>query len=291
MKQNYKHIDPDSNPGDMPESFFQRVDIQFAKTREEAWAELEQKLNEAPVPKISNFKFQKTFFAIAASIILLAGIFSLFRFYTTSVYCPAGEHLSVALPDGSTVKLNAESRISYKKFWWNFARQVEFEGEAYFEVQKGKEFEVISRLGTTEVLGTSFNIYSRGDEYNVTCITGKVKVTSGTASEAVLSPEYEARVDASGNIVVVKESKAGESHSWVNNMFHFTARPLPLVLDEIGRQFKITFTTKVNLDYSYTGYFSKDRTPEDILNLVCKPFGLTFARISGNEYEIYQNPD
>jgi ferric-dicitrate binding protein FerR (iron transport regulator) len=291
MKHGYKHIDPDSNPGNMPDSFFQRVEVPFAKSREDAWAELEKKLNEAPPPRISNFKFQKTFYAVAASIILLAGIFSLLRFYSTSVYCPAGEHLTVALPDGSAVKLNADSKISYKTFWWRFARQVEFDGEAYFEVQKGKKFEVKSRLGTTEVLGTSFNIYSRGDEYNVTCITGKVKVTSGSAAEAVLSPEYEARVDASGNIVVVKETKAGENQSWVNNMFHFTARPLPMVLNEIGRQFNISITSKVNLDYSYTGYFSKDRTAEEVLDFVCKPFGLTFARISENEYEIYQNPD
>jgi transmembrane sensor len=289
MKHDYPHIEPDTNLPNTPEGFFQRVEPPFSKNREEVWAELDKKLNQTPSPRLPNFHFQKTYLAIAASVILLAGIFSVLRFYSTTVYCPAGQHLSHNLPDGSVIELNADSRIAYKPFWWRFARNIEFEGEAYFEVQKGKSFKVHSSLGTTEVLGTSFNIYSRGNEYNVTCITGKVRVISSTSEEAVLNPEYQARIDSEGNITLSKELMPGENHSWINNMFHFTARPLPLVLDEIGRQFNITVKCSVNLDYSYTGYFSKDRRPEEVLDFVCKPFGLTFARISENEFEIYQN--
>ena len=291
MKNDYRYIDPLSNPGNEQEGFFQRVEIPFAKNKDEVWAGLANHLSEDPSPQISTFKFHRLTLALAASIILLAGIFSLLRFYTTTIHNPAGHHLAHTLPDGSTVTLNAESRISYKTFWWRYAREVHFEGEAYFNVEKGKKFQVNSLQGKTEVLGTSFNIYSRGNEYNVTCYTGQVKVTSSSAKEVIISPDYEARIDSDGNITVLKEMISGVNNSWINDMFHFTGRPLPMVFSEIGRQYNIRITSKVNLDYSYTGYFSRERTPEEVLDFVCKPFGLTFARISGNEYEIYQNPD
>jgi ferric-dicitrate binding protein FerR (iron transport regulator) len=287
MKNSYDHIDPNINPGNPPDGFFERMGIPYAVSKEDAWAALEEKLTGTPSPRISIFKSHKTLLASAATILLLAGIFSVLFFYTNSVYCPAGQHLSQSLPDGSVIKLNADSKISYKPLWWSFARQVNFEGEGFFEVQKGKKFVVISELGSTAVLGTSFNIFSRGEEYSVTCFTGKVRVTSKTSAETVLTPQYQAIVNVDGNITVLKEQEAGVNASWVNNMFHFTARPLPLVFDEISRQYNITVSSKVNLDYSYSGYFSKERPVEDVLALVCKPFGLTFTKISGTEYEIH----
>jgi transmembrane sensor len=287
MKNSYDHIGPDPYPGNPPEGFFERMEIPHTISKEEAWAAIEQKLSGTPSPRISTFKFQRFLYASAAAVILLAGIFSLLYFHTTSIYCPAGQHLSQSLPDGSVITLNADSKISYKPLWWSFARQVKFEGEGFFDVRKGKKFEVSSERGSTTVLGTSFNIYSRGNEYNVTCITGKVKVTSITSAETVLTPQYEASVNEDGNITMLKEQEAGVNSSWVNNMFHFTARPLPLVFDEISRQFNITVTSRANLDYSYSGYFSKERPVDEVLDLVCKPFGLTFTKISETEYEIH----
>jgi ferric-dicitrate binding protein FerR (iron transport regulator) len=291
MKHIDTHIDPEPDNRNSQQEFFRRMDIPYTKNREEVWSDLEKKITTSPSPRIMNFYFRNLSLAAAAAIILLAGIFSILRFYTTTVYSPAGQHLSHVLPDGSIVKLNAESEITYKSLWWRFVREVKFEGEAYFEVEKGNKFSVASSMGTTEVLGTSFNIYSRGEEYNVTCITGQVKVISTTLQEVILSPEYEARVSTDGNIIITKEMASGMSHSWISNMFHFASRPLPMVLNEISRQYNITIKSDMILDYSYTGYFSKERTAEEVLDFVCKPFGLTFARIAENEYEIYQSPD
>ena len=286
MKHIYEHIDH-RNPGN-PEEFFQGVEIPFTRSREEAWAALEEKLTEKPSGQMIKFRSRRLIFAVAATIALLAGIVSFLKFYTSSVYCPAGQHLSYELPDGSKIELNADSKIAYQPFWWKYSREVRFEGEGYFEVEKGKMFTVISETGSTEVLGTSFNIYSRDQEYKVTCLTGKVKVTSFSLAEVVLTPEYTAQVNASGDIIMTKEMKAADSHAWINNMFSFTSRPLDLVLSEISRQYNIRITLKSPVDYFYTGFFTKNRPVEETLTLVCAPFGLTFARISENEFEISQ---
>jgi ferric-dicitrate binding protein FerR (iron transport regulator) len=187
------------------------------------------------------------------------------------------------------VKLNADSKITYHPYWWNFSREIRFEGEGFFEVKKGKKFRVISNSGTTEVLGTSFNIYSREKEYKVTCITGQVKVTSFAMSEVVLSPDYSAQVSTTGEIIMTKEADASDTHAWIGNMFRFTSKPLGHVIQEIARQYNVRITLKSPVDLTYTGFFSKNRPLEETLTLVCTPFGLNFAKISEKEYVISQN--
>lgn len=289
MNKIYNHNDLNLNPVNNPEGFFKHLEIPYKKTREDIWAELDKKLTEKPPVKLSTFSSYRIAFSIAAAIIMLAGIFSLLRYYTSTISCPAGQHLSYTLPDGSTIEMNADSRMAFNPLWWRYSRKLDFSGEGYFEVEKGKKFEVVSAFGSTEVLGTSFNIFSRENEYKVTCLSGKIKVTSFTSEEAVLSPEYEASVNSAGNIVVRKEHNAGVSNAWINNMFNFTARPILQVFKEIERQYDIKILFKTLPDYSYTGYFLKDKPVEEVLTLVCKPFGLTFARISEKEYEIFQN--
>jgi ferric-dicitrate binding protein FerR (iron transport regulator) len=288
MKQDYQNIDLNEftkGPG----GFFENIEVPYSKGREEAWEILEKRMEENSGSKVRKLWPRRILFSAAAAIILLAGTFSLLRFYSKSIYCPEGQHLSYILPDGSRVELNADSRLTFHPYWWRFSRAVNFDGEAYFEVEKGKKFSVVSETGTAEVLGTSFNIYSREKEYKVTCLTGKVKVTSFAAAETVLTPEYSARVSSSGEIVISKETKASDTHAWVNNMFSFTSRPLAYVFDEIGRQYNVSIILKSGADLLYSGYFTKNRPLEETLGLVCTPFGLTFARNSEKEYVISQN--
>jgi transmembrane sensor len=289
MKKTNNHIDHKLHPAVNPEGFLKQVEIPFKKTREEVWAELDKKLVKKPGGKVLFFNNRKIFLGIAATILLLAGIFSLLRFYTSTVTCLEGKHLSYVLPDGSKIEMNVDSKFSYHPLWWRFARNLDFEGEGYFQVEKGKKFEVVSALGRTEVIGTTFNIYSRENEYKVTCMTGRVKVTSYTSKTTVLSPKFEASIISDGVIMVQRDEEAEASISWVSNMFNFTARPLDEVFKEIARQYGVKIILNDGINYMYTGYFLKDKPVEEILTLVCKPFGLTFARISDKEYKISQN--
>ena len=75
------------------------------------------------------------------------------------VHADRGERSGVTLPDGTQVKLNAESSLSYTHDFGRELRQVNLEGEAYFEVTKDEArcFNVIMEGATIEVMGTSFN--------------------------------------------------------------------------------------------------------------------------------------
>jgi ferric-dicitrate binding protein FerR (iron transport regulator) len=287
MKDNYPNIDP--KDGIMHDRFFRHAGVPYERSREQVWEALEGKLDRAPLGHVVRYRFSTAAKVAAAIILLLAGTFLVLRFYSVSVSIPAGEQLAYTLPGGSTVELNAESRLSYRPFWWRYSRTVRFEGEGYFTVEKGSEFRVASEQGITTVLGTRFNIFSRNDEYRVTCFSGSVSVTSKTDREVVLRPEYQASVLPDGNIMVSKEARPGQARSWMEGMFHFTARPLGQVFDEIERQYSVKIDFEPASGYQYTGFFSMEKPVEEVLELVCKPFGLNFARTSDKTYEVFSN--
>lgn len=286
MKNSDKKITPTGKFEKQTEAFFGKAKIPYEKTREDVWKSLEARLKTDKPVKKSFIGSYRISLAVAASIILLAGVFSLIRFYTTTVSSQAGQHLAVNLPDGSTVILNAESSLSYQPIWWRFARNLQFEGEGFFEVEKGKKFTVKSPTGKTEVLGTSFNIRARNELYEVSCKTGKVKVTSPEKDEAILSPGYKASINKVGSVLVEKIEKPENTISWIDNKFIFTATPFTEVIKEIERQYGVKIFLSEDVDYFYTGYFTKDIPVEQVLELVCKPFGLTYVANQNGSFEV-----
>lgn len=286
MGRNKQHINTNPNGG----NFFEKVEIPFQKSKEEVWASLSAKIEEKPEPGVINLFGFRPLVAVAASILLLAAVFSVMRFYTKSINCPYGQHLAISLPDRSSVELNAESTLKYHPLWWWASRDVRFEGEGFFQVQKGSAFTVHSAMGQTRVMGTSFNIYSRDKQYRVTCFTGKVQVTSQTNERVILSPSYTALVDPRGRITVKKENQPKITASWRKNMFNFTATPLSDVMKEVERQYGVSIRIeKPYEELFYTGFFSKDKTVEEVLSIICKPFGITYVKNTDGSYTLISN--
>lgn len=269
--------------------FFRSVALPYGRTKEEVWEALEGKLTGPPEARVVPLLRSRRWLAAAAVAILMLGIFLVLRYYTASVANGPAAILAHTLPDGSQVTLNAESSLSYHPFWWRFDRSVKLDGEGYFEVEKGKKFTVRSSNGTTVVLGTAFSVYARPDQYRVSCFSGAVKVISPGSEEAVLMPDESASINTDGHIIVTRVQQQFPSNSWMNGMFSFLARPLGYVLDEIERQYdvKIHWEDQDGRQKLYTGYFSRDLPLEEVLELVCKPFGLTFAANPDGSFGIH----
>lgn len=110
--------------------------------------------------------YLKWLFGMAASLFLIAGaallLLSSSEINIASKYASTETH---NFKDNSVVTLNAGSSIEYDGSNWGeveHGRQVKLTGEAMFDVQKGNKFEVITKNGTVEVLGTSFNVRAWG---------------------------------------------------------------------------------------------------------------------------------
>ncbi len=287
MKQNDEHIDLNA-VDQRSKAFFSGGKFRWKKSETEIWASIEVQLADQPKGRLLNINFGLAKWMVAASIVILFSIGSFLRFYTTTIENPAGQHLEAMLPDQSRVNLNAQSSISYNPHWWKISRKVMLEGEAFFEVQKGKKFTVVSEKGTTHVLGTSFNIFAREEIYKVTCITGTVNVRSRLGYEAIIKPNSKAEINLNGEINVLTNIETFPEISWKKNIFLFTASPIYAVFTEIERQYGVKIDTKINDESLYTGNFNKDQNVEDILEYVCPALGLKYVRKSVGEYLIIQ---
>jgi transmembrane sensor len=91
-----------------------------------------------------------------------------------------GSKTNVVLPDGTIVKLNAGSKLTYDKSYGNTIREVDLTGEAFFDVVKNKEkpFIIHTKKINIKVLGTTFNVRSYPDEKTETSLVkGSIEVT------------------------------------------------------------------------------------------------------------------
>jgi transmembrane sensor len=104
-----------------------------------------------------------------------------FPTYATST----GERLSITLSDGSTVELNARSRLRVQ--FSKKERNVELlEGQALFQVAKEKTrpFIVSSVNARVRAVGTQFDVYRRTNGTTVTVLEGRVAVYSAEHVES-----------------------------------------------------------------------------------------------------------
>lgn len=82
------------------------------------------------------------------------------------------------LPDGSVITLNKNSDIRYPASFNGATRNVELNGEAFFDIKHNaaKPFVLQVNQFLITVLGTSFNVNSNGSETEIIVATGRVSV-------------------------------------------------------------------------------------------------------------------
>jgi len=293
MKKENRHRDKKDDPNGLSDLLSSGMKIPWEKSKAQVWNELEGKIKEegrTPEPVVRTLSGRQ-WFALAATVTLLLSAAGFMRLYTVKTFCPNGVHTSVELPDGSEAELNAYTHIEYHPYWWFISRKVELDGEAFFQVEKGKKFTVVSSNATTEVLGTTFNVFSRGEDYIVTCHTGSVKVTDRASKKSVvLSPEEKSVLQPTGGFTVSRVTEPRTEPGWTKNMIMFGSAPLQLVFEEVERQFGIVIETTEEIQEVYSGNFSLDQPVENILSLLCVPFDLEYERESGNKYLVHPSP-
>ncbi|ATL45808.1 hypothetical protein COR50_00775 [Chitinophaga caeni] len=219
------------------------------------------------------------------------------RSYANEVVTKNGSKTSLTLPDGSTVILNACSRLLYDadKFLKG-DRVVSLTGEAFFDVKHDPEHPFIVRSGqlNIKVLGTTFNVkaYDEDARVEATLISGKIAVDFTDAKtnkkqEVILQPLqklvinkadiiHEKRAEQtalSANFSIVPSSYspasgAGDSlpikTDWMDDRFEFDQITLSELAHDIERWYNVTIIFK-NTRYSeetVTGVFKKQNIRE-----------------------------
>ena len=278
------------NIEEQEKELFSQLKPSYSKSKEDVWASLEKTITEdQTVQKTKTIRFVWLKYAAAASILIVIGLGVFARLYTTTVDVPAGQTSQHTLPDGSIVLLNAESSINYHPYWWSFNREVELDGEAFFEVEKGETFRVLSSMGSVEVLGTSFNIYNRDQTYTVYCKTGKVRVQNQQANEVILKPGQVTNAESLA-LQTTEDLNSEQIMSWRLNKFLYNTTPLTKVFEDFERHYGIKIDIQMNHinELHYTGLFKRDIGAEKALEIVSFSFDLIIEKTEENTYLVKQ---
>lgn len=152
---------------------------------------------------------------------------------------PQGGEYTLCLSDGTTIILNANSKIQYPDRFSNKERWVELEGEAYFNVAKNSHQPFVVRSFGTEVrvLGTSFNMKSyRNEPQQTTLVEGEVEVIS-EQKKVKLTPGEQAIWEE--NNLCVRKVNPALYIAWTKQRLVFDNEPLEGVMRILQRWYSI----------------------------------------------------
>lgn len=228
--------------------------------------------------------------AFLAGLIVMAALIRLWpapRLADYTVLTAAGQRAQTLLPDGSRVWLNGKTRLVYRGSSRGGERRVELEGEAYFEVARAVDapFVVCSKEVQTRVLGTKFNVRAREDEDRVvtTLLQGSVCIDlpRQQGSGRVLKPGQTLEVDTKNYEARLREyHEPADVLLWIKGKLSFRQYSLKQITDLMEKMYDVEFVyDEASLrEERFTGDFSTDSTPEEILHILTYTNYFTFQK-------------
>lgn len=142
------------------------------------------------------------------------------------------------LPDSSVVWLNVDTKLRYPNAFSDSLRQVQVEGEAYFEVMedKGRPFVVSFGNLETRVLGTTFYISSYpGTPASVILASGSIQVSEEGGQQVILEPDQKLVAVSSQKSWQVSEVSAAEMGKWKEGLLDYAQIPLGTLAPRLER--------------------------------------------------------
>ena len=260
-----------------------KVPAQLSK--KEAWDKLNERIGRAETKVIPLYARRQVWVSLAASVALIVGmVFFISQDTTFTISADLGQKERVALPDGSLAILNSGSTLEYKAGDFNKNRKLHLDGEAFFVVEKGSTFSVVTKTGTVTVLGTSFNVCDRNKIYRVSCETGKVKVEQGSSIQFLTRG---LKTESENNVLTEPSTCEAEAiNDWFEQgLYHFDNVALTDVFLELERQFNVEIDVKGPLNDLVDADVNLSNV-ETALDIVCTSFGFEYKKIKTGQFMI-----
>lgn len=212
------------------------------------WTKLVDKIFEQPAAKTRSINKLYTVSGIAAAVLLACflGWFAMnnkgFKAEAPVLVKSIYERREVILPDGSEIFMAPNSTLEISGDFNAQNRQVKLIGEAFFDVKhNAKKPFIITTANQTKVnvLGTSFNVYSRAG------ITEEVKVATGLVGVAsdnkitFLKAGEQLSHDLKEHAIVKSRTDKRDVQSLQNGMLYFSKNSIKQVADKLERYYSI----------------------------------------------------
>lgn len=188
-----------------------------------------------------------------------------------------GESSSITLPDGTHVKLNSESVLTYEQNFGINDREVKLIGEGLFDVAKDKTkpFIVLTGKMNIKALGTKFNVFNYPQHpLKVSLLEGSIRVYDPRCEcglEYLLKPNQQI-TEKNGRYVI---SGIGNNPIiWVKGLYAFNQEKLSSVFDKLELYYGVKIIVKRSelLDDEFTGKFRKHDGILEVLSLIRKVY-------------------
>lgn len=192
------------------------------------------------------------------------------------------------LPDGTSVWLNKNSELSYTENYNDKERNVQLNGEAYFDVTKNadKPFIVSSKISTVKVLGTAFSLKAFDNQKiaDLAVNEGKVSFSDGNQEVIFVKGEKGVLSDTKG---IEKFSINPNEFAWKKGVLVYENSPLEDVFFDLGSHYGIVINTSSNkevLNCRFTGELST-KNIDQAIEILSLTTGLEINR-SGEELSV-----
>ncbi len=185
---------------------------------------------------------------------------------------PRGGQYKVVLPDGSKVWLNASSSLTYPTAFTGIDRTVELTGEAFFEVTKNAALPFKVKLpdaSVVEVLGTTFNVMTYGDEKNqeTTLVEGSVKVSNNTRN-ITLKPGEQAVGNKEGMLSINRSVNTAAITAWREGNFDFRNVSIETIMRQVQRWYDVEVVYQARINHEFTADVSRNEPVSQLLRLL-----------------------
>jgi transmembrane sensor len=195
----------------------------------------------------------------------------------------AGVVRVITLPDGSRLEMNGNSTVDVRFNPWQ--RNVTLaEGELFLEVQPDPDrpLEVRSHNGVIRVLGTRFNVRSRGGRVSVDVERGRVRIdvaphnnAGAPAENRIITGGEGIDYSRAGGMDPVRLAKLDEISAWRDGKIVFHSMRLIEVLHELNHRYDMPVELGISKigERRFTGAFDVS-DPDEILEVIKLTFSL-----------------
>lgn len=176
---------------------------------------------------------------------------------------------STILPDGTKVWLNSTSCLKYPTVFSEGIREVELDGEAYFQVTPDsiRPFIVHTEKSSVTVLGTEFNIdaYSYNNFIAATLVDGSVvfdyKNISDSKKSIRMEPGEQIIYDKQTSQTRKNDTYVPKDIAWKDGQIILKETPLSEIMWILTKRFNVEFKIKDPALYqqSFTGIFTNQQ--------------------------------
>lgn len=222
-----------------------------------AWEKLSGRLEQEDlIPTtmpVQRNRFMQSLVRVAAILVVVFGVGSLLYYAANSTTnqsmlsaVTGAEDFTLVqtLSDGSVVYLSHDTKLLYPKEFVRAERNVELNGEAFFDVahNASKPFTIETETAIVEVLGTAFNVKSASkSNFELLVERGKVRVTLKA------NPE-QSQIVVAGEMVTLVNNKLNKSQAniaaakWRTNKMQFKDESLANILKVINANYGSNIT-------------------------------------------------